>query len=167
MGWSLSVFSIFRTWSERTSENRDERIEVIILISDEHLPISWGIPVRICFDCELPFKPTLLFLHHLHGDHILEVWVMRLKLVTYIFVRLWDPSRCAKIKTVNVKLNEKSKLTDSIMVVTLIVKMASTNFEYNLFLFGAHIWSKNYCGLSGWFRGRLPLWLLSLLSWHF
>ena len=40
MGWSLSELSIFRTWSERTSENRDERIEVIILISDEHLPVS-------------------------------------------------------------------------------------------------------------------------------
>ena len=79
--------------SKSNSEDCYDVVERVVLVSDTHPPISRAVPVTVCLNRKLSFQTTLLLLHDLHSDEVLEVWIVSLKSIAYVLVRLRDP-RC-------------------------------------------------------------------------
>ena len=50
--------------------------------------------MTVSLNRRLAFKTTLLLLHDLHGDEVLEVRVVLLQVRADVLVRLRDPSGC-------------------------------------------------------------------------
>ena len=53
--------------------------------------------MSIAFNRELALEAALLLLHDLHRDEVLEVGVVRGKVVTDVLIRLRNPCRCKPI----------------------------------------------------------------------
>ena len=159
--------------SESQTENSNESVESIVLISDANLPIRRPIPVTVSFNCQLTFQATLFFLHDLHGDQVLEVRVMSLKSIANVFICLTNPG-CYKQKVKHISLvwNNLASfylLTDNVVIILLVVKMSAANLEHCIFLLCLNIGCIDHGRLRSCFCDWLLLLSLrlSLLAWHY
>ena len=104
--------------------------------------------MAISLDCELTFEASLLLLHYLHSDQVLEIRIVRRKSIADVLIGLRDPCR------------------HNSMVVLLVVEVSAADPVDIFFLLSAHIITENYSRHSWRLLRRTITWL-SHLSRHF